>query len=323
MDPFAFTTEEEGILMAERALDELRVFLHAIDGHGGGRSAPGPSNGTPPMAFLGGDQGFALHEQLHDLEGILRMITDARLARTLIEDENERVAAENGDGENMNLLAVIIMTAREVMTFQTYVGFDPLYDDQGSDDEDLGTQAGPSGGQIVVNRVQTDIFNLGLGDDDGARDPPPSPLSQFSDEPDIPVPQIPSCVVCFEELLSPTGRLEAPCGHYYCSTCAINLVDTYTAQVFPPGPLRCCPSPHPPIAPRYVYRFIDHNKRVLLEEKIAEAETPYDQRIYCPQEICQLSEEIAGEVNSSAQTGVSDTSVRISLVSTHWHVVDL
>lgn len=107
----------------------------------------------------------------------------------------------------------------------------------------------------------------------------------MDEEPPSPVAD-PTCIVC-ADVLSLTGRLEMPCGHLYCPGCTLNLVETYTSQVFPPGPLRCCPDPHPPIPPRHVHRFIDSALRTKLDEKIAEAETPYDQRIYCPRENCK------------------------------------
>ncbi|KAJ3574110.1 hypothetical protein NP233_g1985 [Leucocoprinus birnbaumii] len=288
MDPFVFTTEEEGILAAERALDELRVLLHTTSGEG--RNIPGSSNSVPSIAqaLRGLDQDFALREQLNDLDEMLRMITDSRLARTLIEDENERAAVGVGeDGENVDLLGIIVMTAREVMASQTYDDFDPSSYDQGPD----GEAPRYAGEPVVVNRTEIEIPRLARHEDRD-RELPPSPLSQFSDlvepetEPTQVLPQIPTCVVCFGEL-SPVGRVEVPCGHYYCPGCARSLVDTYVAQPFPAGPLRCCPAPNPPISPRHVLRFLDNNKREQLEEKLVEAETPYDQRIYCPQDTCR------------------------------------
>lgn len=101
------------------------------------------------------------------------------------------------------------------------------------------------------------------------------------------MPQNPSCIVCTEELLSLTGRLETPCGHFYCPQCALNLVEEYISRSFPSAPLRCCPQPQPPIPPRHVHRFINDTLRRALDEKTTEAETPFDRRIYCPQDTCR------------------------------------
>ncbi|KXN85221.1 hypothetical protein AN958_11496 [Leucoagaricus sp. SymC.cos] len=287
MDPFAITTEDEGIRNAERALDELRVLIHTTSG--ASRAAPGPSNRVPPI-IGDDDRSFALQGQLNDLEEMLRMITDAHFARSLIEDDNERAAVANaGDEGSIDLLRILVMTIQDVMASQTYDGFDPLP----VDDHDGGNDIldAPKGGPlnldtIIVNRVETeDLRHRGRD----VRDLSPSPLSLLSDElePESVI-KIPTCLVCDDELLVlPTGRLETPCGHYYCARCARDLVEFYISQPFPSGPLRCCPAPHPLIPPRSINRFLDDEMRRTLEEKIAEAETPYDRRIYCPQEGCR------------------------------------
>jgi hypothetical protein len=129
MDPYTFTTEQEGISTAEHALDELRVFLHTTSG--ADRTAQGPSNRAPPVGFHSSDREFALREQLEILEERLRMISDARFARTLIEDENERAVVGNADHNEiiLDLLRNIVMTVRDVTANQTYDAFDPFLDD--------------------------------------------------------------------------------------------------------------------------------------------------------------------------------------------------
>lgn len=78
-----------------------------------------------------------------------------------------------------------------------------------------------------------------------------------------------------------------PCGHIYCPDCTKELVKIYTSQPFPKGLLRCCPHPKPSISLHHVNRFVIVYLRTELKEKLKEAETPHDQRIYCPQENCK------------------------------------
>lgn len=97
----------------------------------------------------------------------------------------------------------------------------------------------------------------------------------------------PACVVCGEVLSLPTGRLESPCGHFYCPDCTINLVVSYTSKQFVSSVFQCCPSPKPPIPAQSVHRFIDETLRQRLDEKLVEANTPLESRIYCPQDNCR------------------------------------
>ncbi|KAF9441145.1 hypothetical protein P691DRAFT_813542 [Macrolepiota fuliginosa MF-IS2] len=281
MDPFVFVTEEEGILAAESTLDELRLFLHI--------TSPDLSQ-MPPVGFGSDDINFAFRAQLDTFEDMLRMVTDARLARTLIEDEDERAATGNMDDDegNIDLLRFIVTTARDVMASQKYDSFDAV-----SDDDDFLNGGPPGAGESSRSVDVRYMIRVGLPGrrDRDDREPPPSPLSQFSDffsdDPAAVDPKVPSCIVCNDELFSLTGRLETPCGHFYCPGCVLNLVENYTSQSFPLAPLRCCPAPLAPIPTQSVHRFIDNTLRVALEEKIIEAETPFDRRIYCPQDACR------------------------------------
>lgn len=168
MDPFAFTTEHEGILAAERALNELRVFLHSTSTAttGGVRSAPGSSRAPPVRVggFNGDDSmNLALRAQLDDLEDMLRMISDARFARSLIEDQDERAAVGEGDDEgSVDLLRLIVMTANDVMASQTYDSLDGVSDIDGVDETLHGglPVAGSSRLAIIASIVTESLLEM-------------------------------------------------------------------------------------------------------------------------------------------------------------------
>ncbi|KAF9450773.1 hypothetical protein P691DRAFT_788583 [Macrolepiota fuliginosa MF-IS2] len=280
-DPFAFTTEDEGILIAERAVDKLRVFLQTPDNATGGATSSGPSR-APGRAHTQvgnvSDANLALREQLSTLEDMLMMITDVRFARSLIgigeEDENEN------DVGNVEVLKSVVMAVRDVMAWQTHENFD--WSDFGYGGGDFSGGAPPgttqssgpvaSGSDWTGHPVHNDH-----GKSSGNFPSSSLPLNH----------EIPSCIVCDDELDSIARRLETPCGHFYCQGCTLDLVETFTSQRFPPAPFRCCPDPHPPIPPYLVDRLISGNLRRILEEKTVEANTPLDQRIYCPDDACR------------------------------------
>lgn len=127
MNPLTFTTEEDGISSAERALDGLRDFLHTSSSGGRG-TAPGLFR-VPPVRLGNIDREIALRTQLENLEEMMGMITDARFARSLIEDEDERAFVDQGENEaSLEMLRFIVRTARDVLASQTY-GNPNGYDD--------------------------------------------------------------------------------------------------------------------------------------------------------------------------------------------------
>ncbi|KAF9447653.1 hypothetical protein P691DRAFT_104923 [Macrolepiota fuliginosa MF-IS2] len=311
MDPFVFIADERGVLAAESALDELRLFLHTA-------SAMASSTGEfPSRVGAGGDDiNFAVRAQLYTLEDMLRVVTDARLATALIEDEGEILAIVNMGDE---VLRFIVTTARDVIASQRYDSFYAVSDDD--DFLDGGLPGAGESSRSVATRFMTQIGLPGHRNRD-KREHPPGPLGQFSDFLGGPAaaypepPKVPLCIVCNDELSSLAGRLETPCGHFYCPGCVSSLVKTYISQPFPLAPLRCCPGPLAPIPPWFVYRFIDNALRMALGEKIIEAETPFDRRIYCPQDDCRKFIDLARVAPAARAIGsitCPNTKCRVSI----------
>lgn len=110
------TPEDQGIIIAERALDKFRDFLHVassgIKGQGLGLFR------TPPAPGGNVDKEVALRSQLNDLEEMMRTVTDSRFARRLL-DGNERAIA-GGIEANLETLRFIVMTVRGVLASQSY-----------------------------------------------------------------------------------------------------------------------------------------------------------------------------------------------------------
>ena len=80
------------------------------------------------------------------------------------------------------------------------------------------------------------------------------------------------------------NKCRAPCGHYYCRDCLVNLVEACTRDesLFP---LRCCKQALPI---RDVRPFLPLKIRALFLEKSAEFSTPSLSRIYCPNPTCSI-----------------------------------
>lgn len=99
-----FTTEEDGIHNAEWALDELRKFVR-----------------VPPVGLGNIDKKVALRTQLENLEEMMRVITDARFARSLIKNKKERaLVTQRGHQASLEMLRFIVITTRDVLASQTY-----------------------------------------------------------------------------------------------------------------------------------------------------------------------------------------------------------
>ncbi|KAF7759924.1 hypothetical protein Agabi119p4_11619 [Agaricus bisporus var. burnettii] len=203
------------------------------------------------------DKIIALHEQLKGLEDMLRLVTDARLARSLSGQGTIEV-----DEESMDVLRRVIRIANDIIASETTFG-----------DEEISLRGEPS-----HRHVQSDASFYSL-------EGPLSPLTDLS-ESDSELESDPECIVCATDL-SPPNRVQMPCGHIYCPDCTKELVKIYTSQPFPKGLLRCCPHPKPSISLHHVNSFIAVYLRTELKEKLKEAETPHDSRIYCPQENCK------------------------------------
>ncbi|XP_006455679.1 hypothetical protein AGABI2DRAFT_121576 [Agaricus bisporus var. bisporus H97] len=253
MDPYTFTNTDDGILNAEYALKSLRAILNFDDSSAATQESSDPDE----VLEFNEDKIIALHEQLKGLEDMLRLVTDARLARSLSGQGTIEV-----DEESMDVLRRVIRIANDIIASETTFG-----------DEETSLRGEPS-----HRHVQSDASFYSL-------EGPLSPLTDLSESDSESEPD-PECIVCATDL-SPPNRVQMPCGHIYCPDCTKELVKIYTSQPFPKGLLRCCPHPKPSISLHHVNRFVTVYLRTELKEKLKEAETPHDQRIYCPQENCK------------------------------------
>ena len=92
------------------------------------------------------------------------------------------------------------------------------------------------------------------------------------------------CVICADDIKSAGDnyKYHAPCDHYYCRDCLVNLVEACTRDesLFP---LLCCKQALPT---KEVTPFLVSNIRVLFLNKSAEYGTPSLSRVYCPNPTC-------------------------------------
>lgn len=104
------------------------------------------------------------------------------------------------------------------------------------------------------------------------------------------------CMACKDFVSDDRTALQAPCEHYYCEDCTINLVNACISDelLYPP---KCCNRliPHDMITP-----FLDDGLRSLYRSKQREFAVPAALRIYCPTPDCPVfiasSESIRGDV---------------------------
>jgi len=102
-----FHTDDQGIIVANQALDDARVLLH--------------------ISHTLDDRDYALRFQFQNLETTLGEITDARFARSLSEDTHVIVAGN----ENVETLNFIVATVQQMLESLT-------------DDDELSGQSWPS-----------------------------------------------------------------------------------------------------------------------------------------------------------------------------------
>lgn len=89
-------------------------------------------------------------------------------------------------------------------------------------------------------------------------------------------------MVCYDVVNDTELSLQAPCDHYYCRDCIINLVNASTSDelLYPP---KCCNQPIPDEA---ILPCLDDTLRSDYFSKQFEFAVPVTQRIYCPTPDC-------------------------------------
>jgi hypothetical protein len=89
------------------------------------------------------------------------------------------------------------------------------------------------------------------------------------------------CIICGDDVRR-SQSFNAPCSHFYCRGCLVNLVEASTKDETL-YPVRCCQQPLPvadflPLLPS--------DLRSHFQDKFAEFATPPTSRIYCPNQTC-------------------------------------
>ena len=110
-----FESEEQGIIVAQRALDQVRVFLRRR---------------TAVITSAPNDDDLALRFQFEYLEDMLRVISDSRYARDL---SRQNFTRRFGNGSNLEVLQSIVAMAQEMKksgrSAQRSVPNDPRWSD--------------------------------------------------------------------------------------------------------------------------------------------------------------------------------------------------
>ncbi|KAG1734332.1 hypothetical protein EDB19DRAFT_1728124 [Suillus lakei] len=89
------------------------------------------------------------------------------------------------------------------------------------------------------------------------------------------------CIICGDPIKR-SQRFEAPCSHFYCRGCLVNLTEASTRDETL-HPLRCCRQPLPVAS---VLPLLPSDLRSHFQDKSAEFATPPSSRIYCPNQTC-------------------------------------
>ncbi|KAI0048148.1 hypothetical protein FA95DRAFT_1588849 [Auriscalpium vulgare] len=91
------------------------------------------------------------------------------------------------------------------------------------------------------------------------------------------------CIICTENKRK-THLLRAPCGHYYCRACIVDLIDSATRDetLFP---VRCC---HRPFPVDDFTPYLSARQHNLFRKKAFEFGTPPEARLYCCNPTCSI-----------------------------------
>jgi hypothetical protein len=89
------------------------------------------------------------------------------------------------------------------------------------------------------------------------------------------------CIICGDPIRH-LERFSAPCSHWYCRGCLVDLVEASTKDETL-HPLQCC---RQPFAVGSVLGFLPPELRSRFHEKSAEFATPPTSRLYCPNQTC-------------------------------------
>ncbi|OAX38732.1 hypothetical protein K503DRAFT_782672 [Rhizopogon vinicolor AM-OR11-026] len=89
------------------------------------------------------------------------------------------------------------------------------------------------------------------------------------------------CIIC-GDLIGQTERFHAPCSHWYCRGCLVNLVEASTRDETL-HPLQCC---RQPFLVANTLQFLPPELRSRFHEKSAEFATSPTSRLYCPNQTC-------------------------------------
>ncbi|KAG2154107.1 hypothetical protein DEU56DRAFT_438705 [Suillus clintonianus] len=89
------------------------------------------------------------------------------------------------------------------------------------------------------------------------------------------------CIICGDPIRR-SQRFDAPCSHFYCRDCLVNLAEASTRDETL-YPLRCCRQPLPVAN---VLPLLPLDLRSQFQDKSAEFATPPTSRVYCPNQTC-------------------------------------
>jgi len=108
-------------------------------------------------------------------------------------------------------------------------------------------------------------------------------------------------VICDDRVTGFSNALHAPCGHYYCKGCAVELVQAFTRDesLFP---LRCCQTAIPA---NYILPFIPLRLKITFDAKNAEWSVLAKDRIYCCSQTCSAF--LGSSVEKGRLVGVNCT----------------
>ncbi|KIJ59182.1 hypothetical protein HYDPIDRAFT_101186 [Hydnomerulius pinastri MD-312] len=91
------------------------------------------------------------------------------------------------------------------------------------------------------------------------------------------------CVVC-ADAFEDADCLHAPCLHYFCRQCLMNMAEAANRDESL-LPLQCC---HKQLPTETFLQFLPESVRAAFYAKSAEASTPPPQRLYCPNKKCSI-----------------------------------
>ncbi|KAH7930749.1 hypothetical protein BV22DRAFT_1000244 [Leucogyrophana mollusca] len=244
-------------------------------------SRKGKSREDAPLT----DEQLAIKEQAEASQELLGLLTDFRFALSMdeaLEADRSHLAAFSvlNEGEEDDHLAALALSRGEDLPLPTVF-------QQALEDPSVLEQETDSGSNVSSDGDSGDSLL-------SAPSVQPQLLVKHFWTPRTSMPLRVECIICGDGISS-TRSFRAPCSHYYCLGCLVNLAEASTRDETL-YPLRCCKQQLPVDK---VNSLLPSALRAVVNSKSIEFSTPTASRVYCSNQNCSAFLGAAGDTGKT------------------------